>query len=129
MKVSDLLVERDERLETGLKSIDAIVGDFTNSGVFADSLPIAVSESTWQKLDSPERICKKFTFSSLSKQKYFINEILTYQEKSKHHAKVIIEGNSIVLEAYTHTVNTVTNQDLKLARFADEVYEDTRYFS
>lgn len=129
MKVSDLLIERDERLGTGLKSIDAIVGDFSTSGVFADSLPISVSESTWQKLDSPERICKKFTFSSLSKQKYFINEILTYQEKSSHHAKVIIEEGSVIIEAYTHTVNTVTSQDLKLAKFADEVYEDTRYFS
>ena len=136
MKVLDLIVENKEKTTTGRRSIDSIVGHFSSFSPSEEffqssknSLPVPVSEPTWQTLDYPERISKIFLFSSLEKKKYFVNEIMSYQEKSNHHASIIISGDEVKIETYTHTVNSVTNQDLKLARFADEVYEDTRYFT
>ena len=130
MKISDLIVENSERVSTGNRSVDSIVSQFSDLTPSAErGLPVFVSDSDWQTLQSPERISKTFSFSSIEKQKYFINEIMSYQHSVNHHATIIIKEKSILVEAYTHTVNSVTSQDLKLARFADEIYEDTRYFS
>ena len=70
-----------------------------------------------------------FSFSSHSRLRYFISELLSYQERKHHDAKITIDGLSVAVETYTHDVNAVTSQDISLARFCDEIYEDTRFFS
>ena len=129
MKVSSLLVESSGRATTGSSAVDSLIESVVGSTPeYLDSLPVSVDESAWATLDSPERISRTFSFSSPGKLKYFVNELLSYQERVYHHAMISIQGSSVKVESYTHDVNRVTNQDLRLARFADEAYEDTRYF-
>ena len=42
---------------------------------------------------------------------------------------ISIQGDRVTVESYTHDIDGVTNQDLRLAKFADEIYSDTRHFS
>ena len=96
---------------------------------YSQELPVSVDQSAWETLPGPERISRAFSFSSSGKLRYFVNELLSYQERVHHHATIAIQGDSVTVESYTHDVNGVTNQDLRLAKFADEVYEDTRFFN
>lgn len=129
MKVSSLIIESKNKTKTGLSFVDTLVESVGSNFQTTGDLPISASSSDWITLESPERLSKTFSFSTTSKLRYFINEVLSYQDKIKHHALVVVLGNDITIESYTHDVNAVTNQDLKLARFADEIYEDTRFFS
>ena len=129
MKVSSLLVESSNRVMTGSSVVDNLIESVRGEIAAPESLPVSVSQSEWITLGSPERISRTFTFSSLGKLRYFINELLSYQDRVHHHAHIAILGDSVTVETYTHDVNTVTNLDLRLARFADEIYEDTRFFT
>ena len=129
MKVSSLLIESSDRVVTGSSVVDSLIESVGGSIGHLDNLPVSVDQSEWTTLSSPERIVRSYSFSSLAKLRYFINELLSYQERVYHHAMIAIQGEKVTVESYTHDVNGVTNQDLRLAKFADEVYEDTRFFS
>ena len=60
--------------------------------------------------------------------RYFIDELLLEQERMNHHALIQIEHRVVSIESYTHSINAVTEQDLILAKFCDEIFEDTKYF-
>ena len=93
------------------------------------SLPVAVDTSDWIVLKDPERLYRKFIFSKASHVSYFVNQILEYQNQTYHHAKITISNLEVEVETYTHDVNLVTESDIQLARFCDEIYEDTRFLS
>ncbi len=129
MKVSSLLVENSKRVVTGSTVVDSLLESVAGVREYSQGLPVSVNEPVWETLAGPERISRTFSFSSTGKLRYFVNEILSYQERVHHHAMIAINGDSVTIESYTHDFNGVTNQDLRLAKFADEVYEDTRFFS
>ena len=129
MKVSSLLVESNNRVMTGSSVVDNLIESVSGAAGYSQDLPVSVDQSAWETLPGPERISRTFSFSSSGKLRYFVNELLSYQERVHHHAMILIQGDSVAVESYTHDVNGVTNQDLRLAKFADEVYEDTRFFS
>ena len=129
MKVSSLLVESNNRVMTGSSVVDSLIESVSGEVDRLDSLPVPVRQSEWVTLPGPERISRTFLFSSSAKLRYFINEILSYQERVHHHAMIAIQGDRVTVESYTHDFNAITDQDLRLAKFADEVYEDTRFFA
>jgi pterin-4a-carbinolamine dehydratase len=129
MKVSSLLIENSNRVVTGSSTVDSLLESIGGVVENPSRLPVSVDQSEWVTLASPERISRTFSFSSPGKLRYFVNELLSYQERVYHHAMIAIQGDVVTVESYTHDVNGVTGQDLKLASFADEVYEDTRFFS
>lgn len=132
MKLLDLIVENKEKLSTGLPSVDDMLDKISPTTVpnTLDNLglPVHIASSSWETLYDPERLYRTFQFTSVSKTRYFVTELLAYQERNNHQAQITINGNIVSIETYTHDVNTVTEQDLKLSRFCDEIYEDTRFF-
>ena len=128
MKVSSLLVENNSRVMTGSSFVDSLIESVNGDFVGVEKLPVGVQKADWSPLEGPERIARTFSFSTAEKLKYFVNEMLSYQERSHHHAMISIDGRSVTVESYTHDVRSVTHSDLKLAKFADETYEDTRFF-
>ena len=130
MRLSDLIVESKDRKATGSLSIDNLLESVQSHGLeSAEALPISARSSDWTTLSSPTRIARLFEFDSANKLKYFINELISYQELKNHHALIKIDGYNVTVESYTHDVDTVTSLDISLARFCDEIYQDTRFFS
>ena len=129
MRLTDLIVEDLERKFTGVASVDDLVGGVSRKSTIDAGLPILASESEWSTLSGPSRLYRSFEFESPAKLKYFVNEMLEYQQASQHHCTMTIQYDTVEVETYTHDVNNVTTQDLKLAKFADEIYEDTRFLS
>ena len=95
----------------------------------SESLPVRAETSDWQTLLQPERLFKNFVFLKFDHLAYFINEVLRYQEYHQHHCIMTISHLSADIETYTLDVNRVTQQDLNLSKFCDEVYEDIRFLN
>ena len=130
MRLSDLLVEKKNREPTGMSSVDTLLENIgSNFPEKFDNLPVSISSSEWEILESPTRLARSFEFDNFKKLKYFINELISYQELKNHHSLININSNIITIETYTHDVNNVTNLDISLSKFCDEVYDDTRFFS
>lgn len=106
--------------------IGRVIGSMT--GTIPDtSLPVNVEKSDWLVSLDPERLVKTFYFKKFSHLGYFINELLVYQERSHHHANIIINHYEITIETHTKDINLVTEQDKNLANFCDEIYEDIKF--
>ena len=97
---------------------------------FSDSnAPIEASKSVWVHNKDPQVLSRLFEFESFEGLKYFLDGLLDYQEHIQHHATLTIENLSIYVEAFTHDINRVTELDLNLAKFCDEICDDLIYVS
>ena len=103
------------------ESLKRVLGTLTDSTVPDNSLPVGVEESDWITVSSPERLVKTFVFLDFNSLKYFIDEVLGYQEKLQHHALLFIDHRSVRVETYTRDIDQVTEQDISLTNFCDEV--------
>ena len=111
------------------KSTRRMLGTLVESTVRDITLPVAVDTSDWIVLSSPERLYKKFLFKSTAGLKFFIDELLFFQEKIQHHAKITIENTSVSIETYTHDIDSITEQDKMLSSYCDEIYDDIGFIS
>ena len=93
----------------------------------SQSFPVSVESSDWITIPDPERLVRVFEFEKYSHLSYFVNELLKYQEDVKHHSSVTIDHRSVRVETYTRHIDSVTSQDLNLAKFCDELYNDVRF--
>ena len=88
------------------------------------SLPVKVTQAEWSVTENPSRLIREFEFNNFSHLKYFLDSLLSYQEDTHHHAAIFIESRVIQVETYTHGIEMVTELDIDLAKFCDEVYDD-----
>jgi len=96
-------------------------------------LPIQPRESRWEEIQNNytqgTAIIRMFEFANFKTLQFFINEMLTYQEKTDHHARITISHYTAEVQLQTQDVNDVTESDLQMAEFLDEIYKDTQFFS
>ena len=114
----------NEAADANNRNIDAILGGLQPS----DSVPIQPDESEWKILDYPERLARTFKFKEPRQRNAFVLELLGYQDENKHHSKITITSDKVIVESYTHDIDRVTELDKELAEFCDDLYEDVGYF-
>ena len=88
------------------------------------SVPVIPCVSTWEIVTDPNRLMRSFEFNDELSLKYFVCELLDYQDDVGHHAKMIIQAGKVIIEVYTHDVDDVTELDKEYASMADSIFED-----
>ena len=89
---------------------------------------VAVQRFTgWQKVDSPERLIRDYSFSSRAAALEFLRQLLLYEDSINHHAEITIDHTNIRVQVMTHDIERVTERDLEYADTADQIYMDTDY--
>jgi pterin-4a-carbinolamine dehydratase len=118
----------EDESDVQMKGIDTILGNLT-SGI-SKELPVKVDKSEWLIVTDGEieRIVRTFSFKDPRHVKDFVTHMIFEQDEMQHHARIIIEGNDVTVEAYTHDVNQVTELDKELADFCDKLYRDVLDF-
>ena len=89
-------------------------------------LPIEVKEQTWERTAEPESLQKVFELSSAQHLIYFLEDVIQLQEELKHHGKILVDGNRVLVQISTHTLNQVTELDIEWAAKVDEIYDDIK---
>lgn len=120
-------IDKDMLTESSDRSVNLkpVIGNLQNPSL---DLPIAPKSFDWTTLEDPQRLVKSFEFKHYKITKVFLNELIDYQEKIGHHAKIIVEGNIVTVETFTHNVEEITELDLELTKFSDLLYEDVQYY-
>jgi pterin-4a-carbinolamine dehydratase len=90
------------------------------------ALPINAPKPTWEQLDGPNRLVRTFSFGSFESLKFFIDQLLEFQEEMNHHGNISIVKYDITIEAYTHDLDEVTDRDIKYAKEVDLIYRDAQ---
>ena len=126
MKLIDFLNEGNKKMKipniSSLKMLSSINESF-------EDLPVSVNTSEWLVYSDPERLSRTFEFENIQHMKYFIDELIAYQEEKNHHSKITIDHRDIVVETYTKDFNGITGQDKRLASYCDEVYSDIKFIN
>ena len=92
-----------------------------------EGCPVQVYEGRWETVSDPTRYKKEFKFKSQQMLIDFINEVLAYQENTQHHGKITIDYDNVIIEVYTHDVNTITELDQEYIHEVDNIYIDAEY--
>jgi 4a-hydroxytetrahydrobiopterin dehydratase len=129
MLLSELLnKDTSQDVQIPSDSIKRVLGTLTTT-LPASELPVEATQSAWRTVTDPERLMREFEFSKFSHLKYFVDELLIYQQDTDHHAKITIDHLKVIVETYTKDFDGVTSQDRNLASFCDEIYGDTKFLT
>ena len=73
--------------------------------------------ANWEKIASPERLIRDFSFSSREALLQFVSEIITFEDKLGHHGRITVEVMTVRVEVYTHDIERVTELDHEYAKY------------
>ena len=58
---------------------------------------------------------------------FFLTEVLEKSEEMNHHPILLIDHNKITVKLMTLSMNDISELDLDLAKYIDEIYDDIKY--
>ena len=93
----------------------------------SNDCPVIPSGGTWETVSDPTRFQKKFPFSNQQELTAFVVEVMAYQNNVQHHGRITIEHDSVMIEVYTHDVNTITEVDQEYIHEVDNILLDVQY--
>lgn len=111
-------------LDNSAPQVDMLGGLMPRHG----DLPVKPSTCSWEVVSDPKRFHKKFEFQSHKAYSEFVEEVLEYEEETGHYGKLVCEYPSIVIEVYTHDVDSITESDQAYIKAVDEIFEDVQYY-
>ena len=72
-----------------------------------------------------ERMTKDYKFKSFLEAMNFVEGVARIAESKDHHPDILIKYNQVTLTFYTHTENSVTEKDLRLAAEIEDYFKST----
>lgn len=92
------------------------------------TVPIKPKQSNWYREVNPTRMIRTFEFDSYEKLMFFVSQTMRFASKIGHHPNITIVGDkSVLVETYTHELNDVSSQDMRIIRITDQIYKDATY--
>ena len=96
-----------------------------------NNLPIAInkSNSEWENIhdNEGEKLVKIYHFNSHKHMMYFVNEYLGQIKLLFKVANIAIKNMSIQVILFTEDIMQVSEQDLELAKYLDDIYNDIMF--
>ena len=71
---------------------------------------------------------RKYFFDDMKEVTYFFNELYKYQFNLNHHCKILVDNLTVTVETYTHSFDGITESDIKIKKYSDDLYGDLNYF-
>ena len=122
MNISSLMKNYiNECEDRSRSSLERDLSDMLNENM---ELPVLASKRSWEVVDGPERLRRKFSFESLGQRTLFLEYLLEIEEKTQHFAKITVEGYDVTVEVWTHDLERVTELDKEYASSCDSIYDD-----
>ena len=73
----------------------------------------------WEKVEN--KLSKNFKFKDFVEAFSFVTRIAMISEKMNHHPYITISYNSVHIELTTHDINSISKNDIILARKIEEL--------
>jgi pterin-4a-carbinolamine dehydratase len=92
-------------------------------------MPIEATDSNWEEVSdfSKTYLSRSFFFEKHKHLRFFVSEILKESDELMHHPHLEVSKDNVKVILYTHDINDVSELDLKLAKFIDEIYDDVKF--
>jgi len=131
--VSLLSLLRENKIEKTFDDLKNFGDSLSGSNIvrYEDSLDLPIvadNKADWEILSNPERMRRKYEFDDMKEVLYFVNELYKYQFDLNHHCKILVDNLKVTVETYTHSFDGITESDLKIKKYSDELFGDLNYF-
>jgi 4a-hydroxytetrahydrobiopterin dehydratase len=83
-----------------------------------------ISPDNQKFLPSHEQLIREYKFSSDKNTYEFAYAILVLAEEHNHHPTLIAEWHKVTLVWSTHSKKNVTELDIEMAKFSDDIYHN-----
>jgi pterin-4a-carbinolamine dehydratase len=93
-----------------------------------EGLPIKVDQSTWAHFDDGRKLRKTYEFVKFRAFHSFVSDLLVKARQMHHDPHIELEGLKVTITLQTRVIDDVSEQDLTLSRFCDDLYEDVRHY-
>ena len=126
MKSNSFYKDLEEKLLKEDKRNDSYIKKYLNELNTNIIKPIETKKKVleWYVEENPRRLKKIIRFEKYKELKLFLKELLNYEEKIFHNAKIILDGLEITLEVWTRKIDDITSLDRDYSKFVDELYYD-----
>lgn len=99
-------------------------------GKINSEFPVEVSKKpAWQVLEDPQRLQRTFKFKNPNEVLQFVREIIQYEVEISHNGALLIQGNSVSVTVYTHTVDTITELDIEYSEELNKIFKDVKDYA
>ena len=96
-------------------------------GKLNTEFPVEVeSKPKWDTLENPPRLRRKFKLENPKQVIQFLFEIINYEIDVDHNGSILIKGQDVTVEIYTHTVDDITELDVEYAEELGKIYRDVK---
>lgn len=91
----------------------------------ADVPVIAVNK--WNKANG--KLTKIYKFMTKESRNYFVREVLDHEVEVGHTPILLVDGNNVTMTLQTRDVEKISELDKEFAKWSDELYRDSVYYS
>ena len=95
---------------------------------FEKDMPIVPSVMKWKVVTDPERLMRRFEFSTKDILIDFLAKLFDLEDEMGHDAKITIDELNIDVEIYTRSIDCITDLDLEYIKKLDLIFEDVGYY-
>lgn len=86
---------------------------------------IIIPTDRWEEKDG--NLIKAFKFRTIEQRTAFVHDMLEYETKVGHHAKIHIDELVVAIKLTTRNIKQITELDKEYAKYSDDVYKDVCY--
>lgn len=99
-------------------------GDLLNEG---QTVPITPKETQWVLEKSPNRMTRRYHFDTYDQLVFYVTNLLRYANQINHYPELEIGYDTVLITTYTHSLQDVTEQDVRMTKISDQIYKDSTY--
>ena len=92
-------------------------------------MPIKPDIIKWNVVTDPERLMRRFEFSSRDRLIDFLGEVFEFEKELNHHGKITIDHMHVDVEVYTKDVDCITELDIEYTKALDMIFEDVLHYA
>jgi 4a-hydroxytetrahydrobiopterin dehydratase len=93
----------------------------------AQFVPIKAKQSQWVVEKSPNRLTRRYNFEDYNQLVFFVSSLLSYANKLNHYPDLEVGYDTVLVTTYTHSLQDITEQDVRIKKMSDQIYSDAVY--
>tara|TARA_R110000851_G_scaffold25240_12_gene72918 strand:- start:3511 stop:3843 length:333 start_codon:yes stop_codon:yes gene_type:complete len=88
-------------------------------------LPVKKDKNkSWETRDDPPRFYRRIKFKNHERFLNFLISLMQYEDNVKHNAKIIIGYPEVIIQVWTHSLESITDMDREYCEEVDSILNE-----
>lgn len=128
----NLKAEINQLWDNKMKLVDIMDSYYTKKELLIETPAVSTRElpvkketnEFWETRDDPPRFYRRIRFKNHERFLNFIIALMQYENEIKHHAKLIIGYPEVIIQVWTHGLETITDMDREYCKEVNAILKE-----